>query len=74
MAPATTTTPPTTPTLTPRELETLHYITSGHTYQQTARHMGLSPHTIDTYLRRIRTKLHTNTTAQLTRHAITLGL
>ncbi|MGC9540329.1 response regulator transcription factor [Streptomyces sp. UG1] len=62
------------PTLTPRELETLRHIASGCTYFQTARHMGLSQHTVDTYLRRIRAKLHVNTTAELTRLAIALGL
>ncbi|MFF4357485.1 response regulator transcription factor [Streptomyces sp. NPDC001604] len=68
------TTPTSTPALTPRELETLHHIAQGRTYLQAARQMGLSPHTIDTYLRRIRAKLNINTTAELTRLAITLGL
>jgi DNA-binding CsgD family transcriptional regulator len=62
------------PTLAPRELETLHHIASGRTYLQTARHMGLSQHTVDTYLRRIRAKFQVNTTAELTRLAIALGL
>lgn len=60
--------------LAPRERETLRHIASGHTYLQTARHMGLSRHTVDAYLRRIRGKFHVNTTAELTRLAITLGL
>ncbi|APU38551.1 MULTISPECIES: response regulator transcription factor [unclassified Streptomyces] len=68
------TTTHTTPTLAPREQETLRHIAAGHTYHQTARHMGLSTHTVDAYLRRIRTKLNINTTAELTRTAITLGL
>ncbi|KAB1140207.1 helix-turn-helix transcriptional regulator [Streptomyces luteolifulvus] len=63
-----------TPALAPRELETLHHIASGCTYLQAARQMGLSPHTIDAYLRRIRTKLNINTTAELTRWAISVGL
>ncbi|NBE53297.1 LuxR family transcriptional regulator [Streptomyces sp. YC537] len=63
-----------TPTLAPRELETLRHIASGCTYLQTARHMGLSRHTVDAYLRRIRAKLDTNTTAELIRLAIALGL
>ena len=62
------------PTLAPRELETLRHIAAGCTYLQAARQMGVSPHTIDAYLRRIRTKLNINTTAELTRWAITLGL
>ncbi|MFF4312845.1 hypothetical protein ACWDFR_28285 [Streptomyces sp. 900105755] len=36
--------------------------------------MGLSRHTVDAYLRRIRAKLDINTTAELTRLAISLGL
>ncbi|CAL9425707.1 response regulator transcription factor [Streptomyces sp. enrichment culture] len=62
------------PELTPRERETLRHIASGRTYLQAARHMGLSQHTVDTYLRRIRAKLHVHTTAELTRLAIALGL
>ncbi|MFE0276291.1 response regulator transcription factor [Streptomyces sp. NPDC058992] len=63
-----------TPALAPRERETLRHIAAGHTYVQTARHMGLSKHTVDAYLRRIRAKLNINTTAELTRLAISLGL
>ena len=62
------------PALAPRELETLRHIAAGCTYLQAARHMGLSRHTIDAYLRRIRAKLNINTTAELTRLAISLGL
>ncbi|AVH60594.1 MULTISPECIES: response regulator transcription factor [Streptomyces] len=62
------------PTLAPRERETLRHIAAGCTYLQTARHMGLSRHTVDAYLRRIRTKLNINSTAELTRLAISLGL
>lgn len=63
-----------TPALTPRELETLRHIAGGRTYLQTARLMGLSQHTVDTYLRRIRAKFDVNTTAELTRLAMALGL
>ena len=62
------------PALAPREKETLRHIAAGRTYLQTARHMGLSRHTVDAYLRRIRTKLNITTTAELTRWAIFLGL
>ncbi|KAB1144812.1 helix-turn-helix transcriptional regulator [Streptomyces luteolifulvus] len=62
------------PALAPRELETLRHIASGCTYLQAARQMGLSAHTVDAYLRRIRAKLAINTTAELTRWAIALGL
>ncbi|MBX9398224.1 helix-turn-helix transcriptional regulator [Streptomyces sp. TRM72054] len=62
------------PVLAPREQETLRHIAAGRTYLQTARHMGLSKHTVDAYLRRIRAKLGINSTAELTRLAISLGL
>ncbi|MFE1309470.1 MULTISPECIES: response regulator transcription factor [unclassified Streptomyces] len=62
------------PELAPRERETLRHIAAGRTYLQTARHMGLSKHTVDAYLRRIRAKLNINSTAELTRLAISLGL
>lgn len=60
--------------LAPREQEALGHIAAGRTYLQTARHMGLSKHTVDAYLRRIRAKLGINSTAELTRLAISLGL
>ncbi|MET9959878.1 helix-turn-helix transcriptional regulator [Streptomyces sp. NPDC006326] len=60
--------------LAPREREALRHIAAGRTYLQTARHMGVSRHTVDAYLRRIRAKLNAHTTADLTRLAVTLGL
>ncbi|MET9959863.1 helix-turn-helix transcriptional regulator [Streptomyces sp. NPDC006326] len=60
--------------LAPREQEALGHIAAGRTYLQTARHMGLSKHTVDAYLRRIRAKLGINNTAELTRLAISMGL
>ncbi|MFF1556088.1 response regulator transcription factor [Streptomyces sp. NPDC058279] len=63
-----------TPALAPREQEALRHIAAGRTYLQTARHMGLSKHTVDAYLRRIRAKLGINSTAEMTRLAISLGL
>ncbi|MFF7974743.1 LuxR C-terminal-related transcriptional regulator [Streptomyces sp. NPDC007905] len=60
--------------LAPRERETLGHIAAGRTYLQTARHMGLSKHTVDAYLRRIRAKLDITSTAELTRLAVSLGL
>ncbi|GHB54765.1 hypothetical protein GCM10010347_25770 [Streptomyces cirratus] len=62
------------PALAPREQEALRHIAAGCTYLQTARHMGLSKHTVDAYLRRIRAKLGINSTAEMTRLAISLGL
>ncbi|MFF4354818.1 response regulator transcription factor [Streptomyces sp. NPDC001530] len=62
------------PALAPRERETLRHIAAGCTYLQAARQMGLSRHTVDAYLRRIRAKLNIGSTAELTRLAISLGL
>ncbi|MFE9313172.1 response regulator transcription factor [Streptomyces sp. NPDC088353] len=60
--------------LAPREREALQHIAAGRTYVQTARRMGLSKHTVDAYLRRIRAKLGISNTAELTRLAVSLGL
>jgi DNA-binding CsgD family transcriptional regulator len=60
--------------LAPREHEVLQHIAAGRTYAQTARRMGLSPHTVDAYLRRIRAKSGISSSAELMRLAITLGL
>ncbi|GGJ66204.1 response regulator transcription factor [Streptomyces brasiliensis] len=60
--------------LAPREREALRHIAAGRTYLQTARRMGLSRHTVDAYLRRIRAKLGISSTAELTRLAVSLGL
>ncbi|WP_328302434.1 helix-turn-helix transcriptional regulator [Streptomyces sp. NBC_00435] len=62
------------PALAPREQEALRHIAAGRTYVQTATSMGLSKHTVDAYLRRIRAKLGIHTTAELTRMAIALGM
>ncbi|MEU9253707.1 helix-turn-helix transcriptional regulator [Streptomyces sp. NPDC048270] len=61
-------------TLAPREQEALRHIAAGRTYLQTARTMGLSKHTVDAYLRRIRAKLNVHSTAELTRLAVSLGM
>ncbi|MFD7444522.1 LuxR C-terminal-related transcriptional regulator, partial [Streptomyces sp. NPDC059909] len=51
LALATPSTEASVPALAPREQETLRHIAAGRTYLQTARHMGLSKHTVDAYLR-----------------------
>lgn len=61
------------PRLTPREEETLGYIARGFTHGQTARRMGVSRATVDTYVKRIRQKLCLGNKADLTRKAIQLG-
>lgn len=42
--------------LSPREREILAQLPGGATYRTIARRLGLSPHTVDTYLRRLRSK------------------
>jgi DNA-binding NarL/FixJ family response regulator len=59
--------------LSPREAETLRWIARGYTHGQIATRMGLTRATIDTYAKRIRSKLKANNKAELTRMAIALG-
>ena len=56
-----------------REVETIRLIASGYTHSQIARRMGLSEATVNTYVKRIRTKLNAGNKAELTRRAIDLG-
>jgi two-component system, NarL family, nitrate/nitrite response regulator NarL len=51
--------------LSDREQEALAYIGRGFTHQQTARRMGVSKATVDTYVGRIRTKLRLGNKAEL---------
>lgn len=60
------------PVLSPREREVVAYIAAGFTHEQTARRTGLSRHTIDTYMKRIRAKLHVGNKAELT--LVAMGL
>lgn len=59
--------------LAPRERETLSLIAQGYTQFQAATRLGLSPATVDTYIKRIRRKLGPGNKADLTRRAIALG-
>jgi len=59
------------PQLSPREREVVAYVAAGYTHDQTATRIGLSPHTVDTYLRRVRVKLGAGNTAELIRLALT---
>ncbi|WP_370421483.1 response regulator transcription factor [Streptomyces sp. QH1-20] len=51
--------------LSEREREVLGHLADGHTYAAIARRMGVSAHTVDTYLRRIRGKTGVNNRTQL---------
>ncbi|MER6214400.1 MULTISPECIES: response regulator transcription factor [unclassified Streptomyces] len=58
---------------TPREREILSQLPNGDTYQAIARRLGLSPHTVDTYVRRLRGKTGTTNRTQLAVLATRLG-
>lgn len=62
------------PLLARRELETLRWIAAGLTHGQIARRMSLTEATVNTYVKRIRSKLAVGNKADLTRKAIELGL
>ncbi|MFD3505330.1 response regulator transcription factor [Streptomyces sp. NPDC058676] len=62
------------PALSPREQQILRHMTEGCTYAGTARRLGISVHTVDGYLRRIRAKTGVYTQAELIRLALMLGL
>lgn len=61
---------PGTPALSAREEETLDLIAQGLTHAQAASRMGVSRATVDTYVERIRAKLHVGNKAELARAAI----
>jgi len=58
------------PALSRREEEVLDLISRGLTHGQTASRMGVSRATVDTYVERIRAKLHVGNKAELTRAAM----
>jgi DNA-binding NarL/FixJ family response regulator len=61
---------PGTPALSPREEEALDLIARGLTHAQAASRMGVSRATVDTYVERIRAKLHVGNKAELARAAM----
>ena len=56
--------------LSTRENEVLAHIAAGRTHDQVARILGISRHTVDTYVKRIRKKLGLGNKAELTRAAM----
>jgi DNA-binding NarL/FixJ family response regulator len=56
--------------LSPREEQVLGQISRGLTHGQIATRLGISPHTVDTYVKRIRAKLGAGNKAELTRAAL----
>ncbi|MFF7728615.1 response regulator transcription factor [Streptomyces sp. NPDC008001] len=62
------------PTLTGREQQVLTLLSTGDTIPSIARRLRLSPHTVDTYLRRLRTKTGAANRTQLAVYAVRHGL
>lgn len=58
------------PNLSGREEQVLGQIAHGLTHGQIATRLGISPHTVDTYVKRIRAKLGAGNKAELTRAAL----
>lgn len=56
--------------LSGREKQVLRQIARGLTHGQIATRLGISPHTVDTYVKRIRSKLGVGNKAELTRAAL----
>ncbi|MFJ9036793.1 response regulator transcription factor [Streptomyces sp. NPDC102406] len=56
--------------LSDREKQVLRQISRGLTHGQIATRLGISPHTVDTYVKRIRAKLGVGNKAELTRVAL----
>jgi DNA-binding NarL/FixJ family response regulator len=56
--------------LSEREEQVLRQISRGLTHGQIASRLGISPHTVDTYVKRIRAKLGVGNKAELTRAAL----
>ncbi|MFE0105797.1 response regulator transcription factor [Streptomyces sp. NPDC059009] len=63
----------TPPALTHREQQVLTLLAGGDTYWSIARQLKISPHTVDTYLRRLRGKTGATNRTQLTLLAFQLG-
>ncbi len=51
-------------TLSPREQAVLHLLTQGYLYKEISENLGVSVHTVNTYLRRIYEKLQVRSRAQ----------
>jgi DNA-binding CsgD family transcriptional regulator len=60
--------------LSGRERQVVELIAMGRTHQQIARALNLSPHTVDTYAKRVRAKVGLGNKADLTRMAVLFRL
>ena len=60
--------------LSPRERETLQLLAKGYSVKESARKMGLSPHTVAGYIKQIYKKLQVTSRAQAAAKAVKLGI
>jgi DNA-binding CsgD family transcriptional regulator len=56
-----------------REAETLRLVSRGYTVDEVASALGVSPHTVQTFVRRIYTKLQVNSRAEAVREGARQG-
>ena len=61
-------------TLTPRELSVVRLLGSGFSYEQVAKELGISPHTVVTHIKNLYRKLEVHTAAAAVMRAVQLGL
>ncbi|MBM7167322.1 helix-turn-helix transcriptional regulator [Streptomyces sp. G44] len=66
--------PQSAPALSHRERQVLAHIAAGLSHKQVARRLGISVHTVSTYLRRIRSKRTAPTVAHLIRLSMAEGV
>ncbi|KOU53780.1 hypothetical protein ADK54_03590 [Streptomyces sp. WM6378] len=59
--------------LSVRERQVLRLLADGLTHDQAARRLGISRHTVDTYVKRIRAKLALGNKAELVKAAMAYG-
>ncbi|MEM9403503.1 MAG: response regulator transcription factor [Pseudomonadota bacterium] len=59
--------------LTPRETETLEWLSQGFSYRETAQRMAISDHTVGDHVKRIYRKLAVNSRAEAVYEALRLG-
>jgi DNA-binding CsgD family transcriptional regulator len=64
----------TTPSLTAREIDVLRLIARGCTYEQAAHRLGISPHTITTYIKSSYYKLAVHSAGAAVMRALELGI
>jgi DNA-binding CsgD family transcriptional regulator len=62
------------PRVTKREVQVLSLLVTGYTHAAIARKLAVSPHTVDTHLRRIRLKTGARNQAHLISLALAAGI